>query len=282
LSTKDNGALLLRMLDGSVEQQHQGNPNEVPLWFRGTRRLSQRNLGSDQRVFEMHDFDGDRVVWQSQHPAGSKPSIIEGGEFAILEPNGKLTILKLSTGEKRLDVELPLKKPLRGLLVLSVQSAPDHYIVIAGVSPRRTELRRVEPLNFGIPRDFGPPRELGAPSSAAFSVEGLVLSIDRKSGAVKWSVPVTDLAYDTTQPASLPVLVLAAWHINFDPNTGFPRDPKLSTMVIDKRTGGIAYENLELATPVGRGLQFMPFTDLKKLVVDLYNFQLELRFPEPK
>ena len=282
LSTKDNGALLLRMLDGAVEQQHQGNPNEVPLWFRGTRRLSQRNLGSDQRVFEMHDFDGDRVVWQSQHPGGSKPSIVEGGEFAILEPNGKLTILKLSTGEKRLEVELPLKKPLRGLLVVSAQPAPDHYIVIAGVSPRRTELRRVEPLNFGIPRDFIPPRELGLPSSSAFSVDGLVLSIDRKSGAIKWSVPVTDLAYDTTQPASLPVLVLAAWHINFDPNTGFPRDPKLSTMVIDKRTGGIAYENLELATPVGRGLQFMPYTDLKKLVVDLYNFQLELGFPQPK
>ncbi|HEY0984188.1 outer membrane protein assembly factor BamB family protein [Schlesneria sp.] len=282
LATAGNGALLLRMRDGAIEQQHKGNPNDVPLWFRGTRRLTQRNQVPDQRVFEMHDFDGDRVVWQSQHPVGSKACLIQDEELAILEPTSKLTILKLATGEKQLETELPLKRPLRGMLVLSVQSTPDHYIVVAGVSIRKTELRRIEPINFGMPPEFGLPRELGTPSNSAFSLDGMVFYIDRKSGEVKWSVPVNELAYDANQPASLPVLVLAAWNIHFDPNTGFPLDPKLSTLILDKRTGDVVYKSQELATPVGRGLQFIPSHETKKLLIDFYSFQLELKFPKPK
>ncbi len=282
VNASDNGAYLLRAMDGTIQQQLPGNPNETPIWFRGTRRLSMRNLGSDQRVFELRDFDGDRVIWQSQHQATSFPSVIDDEDLAILEPSGKLTVLKLSTGEVRLAAELPLKRPLRGVVVMAAQRWEDRYVIVAGVQTKNTEQRRVIPLNFGTPKDFQSPRDLGAPSNVAFTIDGVVCSIDKKDGKVLWSVPVTDLAFDTAQPSSVPVLVLASWFVEIDARNGFPSSPKLSSLILDKWTGAKIYEKQEILTPGGRGVQFVPSIDNRKLVVDFYHFQLELTFPQAK
>ena len=277
-----NGALLLRTRDGSLLERHQGSPHDMPLWFRGTRRLSQRNVDPDQRLFEMRDYEGDHVIWQSQHPAGSVPSLIEDDELAILEPNGNLLILNLATGEHRLTVELPAKRPQKGAGNLAVQRTEDRYLVVAGVSPKNTELRRISPLNIGSPRDFGPAQIMGSPSIAAFTLDGFVCSIRRKEATLEWAVPVNDLAFDTAQSSHLPVLVLAAWQSDMDRISGFPLSPRLSVLVLDKRTGRKVYEKQEAMTPIGRGVQFNPMIDDRKLVIDFYNWQLNLTFLAPK
>ena len=282
VNASDNGACLLRTIDGTIQQQHRGNANETPIWFRGTRRLSLRNHGADQRIFEMRDFDGDRVIWQSQHQATSVPSVIDDEDLAILDPSGKLTVLKLANGEVRLTADLPVKRPLRGVVVMAAQRWEDRYVVVAGGQSKNSDQRRVIPLNFGSPKDFQSPRELGAPSNVAFTIDGTVCSIDRKDGKVLWSVPVTELAFDTAQPASVPVLVLASWFVDLDARNGFPLSPKLSSLILDKRTGAKIYEKQETLDPGGRGVQFVPSIDNRKLVVDFYHFQLELTFPQSK
>ena len=204
LNTSDNGALLVRTLDGELQQRHRGNRDEIPLWFRGTRRLSQRSVEPDQRVFEMRDFDGDHIVWQSQHPPGSLTTVVEGEDLAILEPSGKLTVLDLATGELRLTTELHVKRPLGGTGVMSVQRCDDRYLIVAGVSSKPSNTRRVMPLDFGSPREFG------SSSIATFTVDGHVSAIDRINGHVLWSVPVVELAFDPAQSPRLPVVVLAS------------------------------------------------------------------------
>ena len=282
VNAPDNGAYLLRTIDGTIQQEHRGNANETPIWFRGTRRLSLRNQGLDQRVFELRDFDGDRVIWQSQHQATSMPSVIDDEDLAVLEPSGKLTVLKLATGEVRLTTDLPVKRPLRGVVVMAAQRWEDRYIIVAGVQSKTSGERRVIPLNFGSPKDFQSPRELGAPSNVAFTIDGTVCSIDRNDGKVLWSVPVAELAFDTAQPVSVPVLVLASWYVDIDARNGFPLAPKLSSLILDKRTGAKIYEKQEALDPGGRGVQFVPSIDNRKLVVDFYHFQLELTFPQSK
>ncbi len=282
VNAPDNGAYLLRTIDGKIQQQHRGNANETPIWFRGTRRLSLHNQGADQRIFEMRDFDGDRVIWQSQHQSTSVPSVIDDEDLAILEPSGKLTVLKLATGEVRLTTDVPVKRPLRGVVVMAAQRWDDRYIIVAGVQSKPPDQRRVIPLNFGSPKDFQSPRELGAPSNVAFTIDGIVCSIDKKEGKVLWSVPVAELAFDTAQPASVPVLVLASWFVDIDARNGFPLSPKLSSLILDKRTGARIYEKQEALDPGGRGVQFVPSIDDRKLVVDFYHFQLELTFPPTK
>ena len=281
LNTSTNGAMVLRTRDGALRDRYQGNPHDAPLWFRGSRRLSQRNVGTDQRLFEMRDFDGDHVVWQSQHPAGSIPCNIENDELAILEPNGKLSILKLETGKVQLSVELPAKRPQKGNGHLAIQKLVDRYVIVAGVAARNTEKRQITPLNIGSPKEFGF-GGFSPPSIAAFTIDGFVCSVHPTDGTLQWSVPVADLAFDTAQPSSLPVLVLASLQSEIDRFTGVSQPPQLSALVLDKRTGRRIYETQELMTPIGRGVQFNPMIDERKLVIDFYNWQLELSFPPPK
>ena len=53
LHTTGNEAIRLRPLDGTILQQHNGTLDEIPLWFRNTRRLSERSEGTEQRLLEM-------------------------------------------------------------------------------------------------------------------------------------------------------------------------------------------------------------------------------------
>ena len=234
----------------------------------------------------MRDLDRDRVVWQSQHPTASLPGLIDDDELGILEPGGQFSILKLATGQVQSRTELPAKRPQKGAGVLAVQKWKDRYLVVAGVNAKNTPQRNVAPLNigapnFGGPRDFGPGRELGTPSIASFTLDGFVCSINAADGTLQWAKPVNDLAYDTAQSSRLPVLVLASWQSEVERFAGLPLAPRISVLILDKRTGNKVYEKQEAGTPIGRGVQFIPMIDDRKLVIDFYNWQLNLTF-QPK
>jgi outer membrane protein assembly factor BamB len=248
--------------------------------------LSQRDVSSEQRLFEMRDLEGDRVVWQSQHPTASMPGLIDNKEVGILEPSGTFSILKLDSGKTLFTTELPAKRPQKGAGVLAVQRWKDRYLVVAGVNMKNSNQRNVAPLNIGAPnfggqRDFAPARELGSSSIASFTVDGFVCSVNATDGTLQWSERVSDLAYDTAQPSSLPVLVLASWQADVDRFGGLPMPSRLSVLILDKRTGNKVYEKQEPNHAIGRGVQFNPMIDDRKLVIDFYNWQLNLTF-EPK
>ena len=283
LNTSNNGALILRTLDGTPLQQHQGNPHDTPLWFRGTRRLSYRTTPPDQRVFEMRDFDGDRVVWQSQHPTGSLWHVINEEELAVLTPSGKLTMITLATGEPRLVTELQGKRSQQGAGLLLVQRWEDRYLIIAGVTAKNTEKRRVTALNQGAMREFGVPGGIKPTTGIeAITVDGEICSISQQDGTLQWTLPVTDLAYDPTQPANLPVVVLASLVSDIDRFTGFPQPPRISALVVDKRSGRTVYETLESVSGPSRSIQFNPQRDEGKLMIDFSHWQLDLTFPKPR
>lgn len=276
VNTSTNGAMILHTLDGSVREKVSGNPQDVALWFRGTRRLSHRAPTPDQRLFELRDFDGDQVVWQSQHPAGTLHCIVEDEEVALLEPGGNLVILNLATGEKITQADLPIKRPLKSDGHMAVHRWEDHYFVIAGVAPRITDQRRVMPLNSGPPREFGLPAGFGVSTPTSFTLDGFVSSISRKDGKIQWSIPVTELAYDAAQPTNLPVLVLASMQSETDKLSGVPVSPRMAVLVLNKRSGHKIYEKREPITSIGRGVQFAPQIDEQKLIIDFYNWQLNL------
>ncbi len=268
LHTADNDALLLRPLDGTIRQRHKGSRGEKPLWFRGTRRLSQRTEGADLRILEMRDFDGDQVVWYSQHPAGTVRALVNGEELAVLEPSGKLSILKLETGEIRLTTELPVIRPHGSDGVLAVQRCDDRYVIVAGISPVRTDARIVTPL------------EIAPSSETTFTVDGIACAIEQNGGKVVWSAPLEKLAFDTTQPSNLPVLVLASRQSVLDDLTRSARESRLSVLILDKRNGQSVFKDQVLHSLYNRGVQYIPLVDEQKLVVDFQAWNLELTFPE--
>lgn len=267
LHTANNECLLLRPMDGVLQQRHTAGLDEMPLCFRETWRLSQRSEGQDQQVLEMRDFDGDKVIWQRQYPSGTVTNVVADNQLALLEPSGKLSLLSLATGEPKLTAQAPVKRPIGTGGVLAVQDYDDRYIVVAGVSPKKTDLRTVTTLDFGPSND------------SSFTVDGHAFAIRKTDGQILWSVPVEQSAFDFSQPSKYPVLVLASRHSEVDPLGAFSRMPRLSTLILDKRTGAKVDERQETLMAINRGPQLIPLPDEKKLIVDYQAWSLELSFP---
>lgn len=268
LHTSTHDAMLLRMLDGTLLQQHKGTPDEEPICFRDTRRLSKRSEGTDQLVLEMRDFGRDEILWQNQFAAGTLFSLFNRDEIATLEPSGTFQVLDFETGQTRLTTKLPVSRLHGAGGVLAAQASNGRYIVVAGQPSRRTEKRIVSTLDFA------------AASESAFTVDGIACAINPNDGKIAWSVPVEQLAFDFTQPAYLPVLVLAARHTENDVLRRFGHTPRCSVLILDKRTGRLVYESQETTTPNFRAAQFIPHIDEQKLVVDFLDWNLELSFPD--
>ncbi|WP_010588201.1 outer membrane protein assembly factor BamB family protein [Schlesneria paludicola] len=268
LHTSTRDALLLRPLDGYLLQHHKGTPDEDPICFRDTRRLSKRTEGTDQLVLEMRDFDGDKILWQNQFAAGTLFNLFNRNLIATLEPSGTFHVIDFDTGQTRLTSKLPVNRLHGAGGVMAAQASGGRYIVIAGQPSRRTEKRTVSTLDFA------------AASENAFTVDGIACAIDATEGKIVWSVPIEQLAYDFTQPAYLPVLVLAARHSENDVLRRFGHMPRGSVMILDKRTGRLVYESQETTSPNFRSAQFIPKIDEQKLVVDFLDWNLELSFPD--
>lgn len=266
LHTPSNGAILIRPMDGTILHSRQGAVDEVPIWFGGTRRLSQRTVALDQQVLEMRDFEDDKIVWQIQSPSGTVERLVEAGELAILEPSGKLSIVTLETGETRLATLSPIVRPLGSGGVLAVQRFEDRYVIVGGVSSKR------DSGNTTI--------ELGPAANNSFTVDGFAFAIAHDDGQQLWSVPIEQLAFDVTQPARLPVLLLASRHNEFDPIGLLQQPTKLSLLILDKRTGKTLWNRIEAMHSNGRGAQFTPNADYHKLLIDIQGLSFELKFHE--
>ena len=263
LHASNNDAILVNPLDGTVRARRKGWLEEKIIWFRGTRRLSLRTEGLDQRrVFEMRDVETDRIIWQTSHPAGTTRTIVGNDEIALLEPTGKLTILHLDSGDSRMSTDVPITRTFATEGVLAVQKYADQYIVIGGTPSKRLEVAVVTPL------EFGPASEM------AFTVDGVVCGCDQKSGRVNWSMPVAQLAFNRSQMANQPVLVLAARQGEIERQATH----SLSAVVLDKRTGKLIYETQEPLPLNGRGVQIVPMVDDQKVIVDFQLWSLELGF----
>jgi hypothetical protein len=254
-------------MDGVLQQRHRAGLDEMPLCFRGTWRLSQRSEGQDQQVLELRDFDGDKVVWQRQYPSGTLTNVVGEDQLAVLEPSGKLSLVSLVAGQPGLTAQSPVKRPIGSGGVLAVQDYGDRFVVVAGVSTKKTDLRTVTTLDFGPSND------------SSFTVDGHAFAIRKMDGQLLWSVAIEQTAFDYSQPAKYPVLVLASRHSEIDPLGAFSRMPRLATLILDKRTGAKVYESQETLMAINRSPQLIPLPDEQKLIVDYQAWSLELSFP---
>ena len=268
LHTSNNEALVLNALDGSIEQRHKGNLEEKTIWYRGTRRLSERTEGLDQyRIYEMRDVVTDKIVWQSQHPAGTLKCLIEDQEFMILEPSGKLSAMDLETGEVRMTTDTPIVRPVGGSGEFNVHRFQGKYIVVGGTSASRNDIATVVPL------------EIGPSHETTFSFDGFACACDQKTGRLVWSVPIDQLIFNYAQPANQPLLVFAS-RKELDHLNQFQSTSRLTAKILDKRNGNLIYETQENSPLTGRGAQIIPMVDERKIVVDFLSWNLEMSFPQ--
>ena len=153
------------------------------------------------------------------------------GRVALLEPDGRLTVLNLRSREA--DFEVTLERMPSGFNQLSIMPWRDRLLVIAGRPETAAENEQHRQL--GVITGVRTAGLWDAGQQIAPLVTGAVWAVDRGTGDRLWSVPATILhhGFDPEQPSDLPVLVFAR-RIK---SPGSTRQPQLSLLCLDKRTG---------------------------------------------
>ena len=147
--------------------------------------------------------------------------------FAVVEPNGTITVIDLGDGRQRFRAKLP-EMP-SGLEQVRVTAWEDRFLVFVGRRETPEERKLMEKVGMitSLPQQFS--REVVQPAT------GSLWALDRTSGEMLWPVPATILRHcvHPGQPERLPVLLFAR-QIQRGGTTDRLR---LGILAIDKRTG---------------------------------------------
>jgi outer membrane protein assembly factor BamB len=257
--------ILLRTLDGSVISRKAPQLGS-PIWTRGSRQLVRRSIGG-KTLFELRDLEANEAVWNHECVDDTQVVVVDNEDVAFLEASGALQMFRLADKQERYRAELPLKGGTPEKNLLLVQRSADQDIIMGGESYRH----RVG--------QFLPFEGVNPQPVAAF--DGFVCAVSRTNGKVLWTTPVEKVAFDKTQPSSLPVLVLASRQLD-GRNAGNPflQRFRMVADVIDKRTGLKIYSSDESAPQLAPSLE--PDSENRRIVVNFQDWQLDLKFPESK
>jgi outer membrane protein assembly factor BamB len=262
-----NGITLLRTLDGARLAKRLLHPGTT-LWSRGSQLLVARSKG-ERTNYEMRNTVTDSVTWSQDFPNQSLASLVEDEDLAVLEPKGQLVMLRLVDGRERYRTELPIKIESRDKSWFAVQRCLDRDIVLGGETyvhrPGAQIMPFVNPIALPVNR-----------SAVAF--EGFVCSVAPADGKLQWATAVEKAAFDRSQQASLPVLLLATRHADGRMNGNpFSQRLRVNADLLDKRTGRRIYSTEELSSLMPPRLEADP--DEGRITANFNEWQLELTVP---
>ena len=169
------------------------------------------------------------VVWSHEFSADAKGANIENEEIAILQPDGKFSVVDLQTGDFRFVSQLEAEKELANVYVLR---GKEEYIVVAN--------RPIDDAPAGatvqpVPGGYGPQGQYSP------LVKGRVYALNRSTGEMQWpeAAVVEHFGFPLDQPTCLPIV---SFMRNVSMDTGSPsRTWKTEVVCLDKRDGRIAF-----------------------------------------
>jgi outer membrane protein assembly factor BamB/thioredoxin-like negative regulator of GroEL len=205
----------------------------VPLlenrWATSGRRVlawDQQDASAPLRLRLIDAWSGD-PLWTEQVPLGTKGTLIDCDEVALLQPDGRLVIRRLDGAEEFIETSLD---PEPGLETLYVMRSQARYLVLAGrqvtVEPNSAEAR-IRSVNFGAPIPL---------------LTGRIYGLDRQTGKPCWDQPasIERYGYHTAQPTELPILLFIR-HYTPIVEEGAPRQ-HTAVLCLDRRDGRVLVE----------------------------------------
>ena len=223
-------ATVLRATDGQFMSEA-----PVPLpdqrWTTfGRRLLITRGLNDGSQLLVMLDPLSKREIWSMNVASGMKGAVVDGESIAVMQPDGKFSLVSLTDGTKQIEEQL---EPDRNLQNIYYMRSADCDILITNHPPAllKTGAAYVQYPDISRPE-----------------INGSLYAFDRAHGKRMWPAPVRVagqcLAVDV--PSELPVLVFTRTLMptNNGSRAGSPRGVILC---IDKRNGRLIYEDDGLA-----------------------------------
>jgi hypothetical protein len=219
--------LVLRAATGELLGTRRLPPVEERMITVGRNLLAWREADGGY-VMEMRDVWLDRVLWSHRFAAGSKADLVGREVVGVFQPDGRFALVRLADGEQLTNARLEREETLSGIRLLASESG---YVLVVYTTGRGRATVSMAPFP-------------SASDCELFS--GRVYGFDRKSGQKLWPAPVAIAQHGLllNQPGALPVLVFVRQIHRAGPVGS--RDPKLSVLCIDKRTGRVVYEKDDL------------------------------------
>ena len=206
---------------------------EQPEHAAADERADGAQLGDAPCELRLYDALTGEVLWRELLPAGTRGTLIENDEVALLQPDGRLVIRSLQIAEPLLQTQLEPDKDLRLVHVLRSQ---DQYLVATnrvGQTPANNAAVQVRSIVTGgdVPL-----------------VTGRLYAFDRRNGQPSWPAPVDidQFGLPMDQPRETPVLLLLRQVA--PPAAQGPRREQTSILCLDRRTGQPLLEKTEIPT----------------------------------
>jgi hypothetical protein len=174
-------------------------------------------------VLKLLDGLDGKVAWTQQFMMDSKLWPSGGDEAAVFTRLGKLTVLDVHTGDKRLEASVMPEPQLSDAFVFRT---PESYLLVTNSPMRQRDGVNVQP----VPGGFGNPL-----------VNGYVYGFDRATQKQTFRTRVAGHGLTLNQPPDLPMLVFASQRFEQQPR-GNMRSPEALLFCVDKRTGRVVYD----------------------------------------
>ncbi len=220
-------AIVLSTIDGSLIGKRKVERAERRWATHGRRILTWEQTGSTITLKLIDAWAQGEPLWTRQVTLGSRGTLIDGEELALLESSGQFTVISLTTGRTKFASPLA---PEPSLAFIHVIRSSKQYVLIASQemndSPDGTVVHPVTTLG-GMSQN---------------RVHGRVYAFDRRTGKSQWQVPafVAQHCLPPDQPAESPLLVFVR---NRTRTTGGSSRGAGSVLCLDRRDGRIVWDS---------------------------------------
>lgn len=246
-------AIILRTVDG-LDVGRTQLPTEESRLFSVGRHLLTWNAA--EGVLALLDPVSEKSAWERKFEVPAQAIMVEDDEVALLEPNGRFTLLNATDGKQRVQAAIDPIERLQQFVVLRSRT---RYVL----------------MTQGVPDQERLDGRLTIPNPTLSEVNGHAYGFDRETGQRVWKTEIGQQAFNPNQPSELPILTLAA-------QTYFPGRQVLvrnsrpfSLLLLDKRTGEIVFED-ESANPNPR-FQVTVNREQPSIEVVFYTFKIVLK-----
>ncbi|MBL9122688.1 MAG: PQQ-binding-like beta-propeller repeat protein [Planctomycetaceae bacterium] len=226
VAPNETEATVLRGLDGADLGKRLVPPANHRVAALG-RQLVAWESGDMREAFRLLDPWSEDEVWRREFATGSKAYQLGQQVLAVVEPEGKFTLVNLSDGRVLVEAALEAEPQLSDVYLLA---SPERWILFTNrFFPNHQNGISIHPL----PNGFNNPL-----------INGLAYGFDRQTGAKVWGpVTIDKQGLALEQPAELPIITLASRiYERRAPRTGSTA-PYTSILCLDKRSGQIAYKD---------------------------------------
>ena len=251
-STADGHELGRRSLERGLER-----------WEAHGRNLLVYSAAGDGQELRLIDVWSGEVLLQQRCTSGARATVVDHEELAVLEPDGKFAVYRLSDGRPRIGARL---EPEPRLATVHVLRYDDQYLVMAGsdvTNPPADVLVQPAPGGFYAPL-----------------VHGRLYALDPATGKLQWPAPaiIDQHGLPLDQTRSSPAVLFLRQVIRM--TDARRREISTSVLCLDRRDGRVIVANDDIHANLASPYQMVADPQQQTLLVSVPSQRFTIHFTD--